>query len=168
MLQKKLGVHTAGHKKTKRKLSRGDHDFHHFPPHKMHFLVYQPPLAWTKSISIVSLLYPNLVGYIISSCLPLLKKTNIIKYLTYRWCLTHQETPAGCPLSRLHRPGRFISSFKNPCPYAPCMAYFWLVVQPLWKILVNGKDCPIYLAPPFGLKLKPFPKRILLDPRAEN
>ena len=26
----------------------------------------------------------------------------------------------------------------------------------------------IYLAPPFGLKLKPSPKRILLDPRAEN
>ena len=38
--KKKLGVHTAGHKKTKRQLSRGDHDFHHFPPHEMHFLKY--------------------------------------------------------------------------------------------------------------------------------
>ena len=36
-----------------------------------------------------------------------------------------------------------------------------------YNIYINYDIC-IYLAPPFGLKLKPFPKRILLDPRAEN
>ena len=42
-------------------------------------------------------------------------------------------------------------------------------IRPTWSRM--GSDFThiyIYLAPPFGLKLKPFPKRILLDPRAEN
>ena len=68
--KKELGVHTAGHKKTKRKLSRGDHDFHHFPPHKMHFLVYQPPFLDKINLHCIPAV-SKFGGYIISSCLPL-------------------------------------------------------------------------------------------------
>ena len=74
--KKELGVHTAGHKKTKRKLSRGDHDFHHFPPHKMHFLVYQPPFLDKINLHCIPAV-SKFGGCIISSCLPLYLKKQI-------------------------------------------------------------------------------------------